>query len=58
MVRHVEENYSELWKKIEWKKLRKNLFRLQCILYKATREKDRKRVNNLQKLILRSRSAR
>ncbi|KYC38268.1 RNA-directed DNA polymerase [Scytonema hofmannii PCC 7110] len=58
MVRHVENNYSELWKKLAWKKLRKNLFRLQSRLYKASRENDRKRVNNLQKLILRSRSAR
>jgi group II intron reverse transcriptase/maturase len=58
MVRHVEINYSELWKKLPWKKFRKNLFRLQCRLYKAIRANDPKRVNNLQKLILKSRSAR
>jgi group II intron reverse transcriptase/maturase len=57
MVRHVE-NYSESWEKLAWKKLRKNLFRLQCRLYKAIRANNRKRVLNLQKLILRSRSAR
>jgi group II intron reverse transcriptase/maturase len=57
MVGHVE-NYSESWEKLAWKKLRKNLFRLQCRLYKAIRAKNRKRVLNLQKLILRSRSAR
>ncbi len=57
MVRHVE-NYSESWEKLPWKKFRKNLFRLQCRLYKAIRANNRKRVLNLQKLILRSRSAR
>ena len=49
---------SELWKNLPWKKLRKNLFRLQCRLWKAVRVGDRKRANNLQKLILKSRSAR
>ena len=49
---------SELWKKLPWKKFRKNLFRLQCRLWKAIRVGDRKRANNLQKLILKSRSAR
>ncbi len=57
MVRHIE-NYSELWISIPWKKLRKNLFRLQCRLWKAIRSGDRKRANSLQKLILKSRSAR
>jgi retron-type reverse transcriptase len=49
---------SELWKNLPWKKFRKNLFRLQCRLWKAVRVGDRKRINNLQKLILKSRSAR
>lgn len=49
---------SELWKNLPWKKLRKNLFRLQCRLWKAVREGDQKRANSLQKLILKSRSAR
>jgi len=49
---------SELWLNLPWKKLRKNLFRLQCRLWKAVREGDRKRANCLQKLILKSRSAR
>jgi group II intron reverse transcriptase/maturase len=51
-------NDSELWKSLPWKKLRKNLFRLQCRLWKAVRVGDRKRTNNLQKPILKSRSAR
>ncbi|MGH7999204.1 MAG: reverse transcriptase N-terminal domain-containing protein [Brasilonema sp.] len=49
---------SELWKNLPWKKLRKELFRLQCRLWKAIREGDQKRANSLQKLILKSRSAR
>ncbi|MGJ5672480.1 MAG: reverse transcriptase domain-containing protein [Nostochopsis sp.] len=57
MVGHID-NYSELWVNIPWRKLRKNLFRLQCRLWKAIREGDKKRANSLQKLILKSRSAR
>jgi group II intron reverse transcriptase/maturase len=49
---------SELWKNLPWKKFRKNLFRLQCRVWKAIRVGDRKRANSLQKLILKSRSAR
>ncbi len=50
--------HSESWKKLPWKKFRRNLFRLQCRLWKAVRVGDRSRANKLQKLILRSRSAR
>ena len=51
-------NHSELWKSLPWRKLRKDLFRLQVRLFKAVREGDTKRTRNLQKLILKSRSAR
>lgn len=54
----TENSCSELWKKLPWRKLRKNLFRLQCRLWKAIRANDRKRALSLQKLILKSRSAR
>ncbi len=57
MVRH-EINFSELWQKLPWKKLRRNLFRLQTRLFKAIRENDRVRAKNLQKLILKSSAAR
>lgn len=50
--------HSELWKSLQWRKLRKNLFRLQVRLFKAVRANDAKRVRNLQRLILKSRSAR
>lgn len=50
--------YSERWKGIPWKKFRKNLFRLQHRVWKAIRVGDMARVRSLQKLILRSLSAR
>lgn len=53
----ASDRHSELWKNLSWRKLRKNLFRLQCRLWKAIRANDRKRALNLQKLILKSRSA-
>jgi RNA-directed DNA polymerase len=59
MIRHMADSSdSESWKRLPWKKFRKNLFRLQCRLWKAIRVGNRKRANNLQKLILKSRSAR
>ncbi len=60
MVRHIgsKTEYSELWKKIPWKKLRKNLFRLQRRLFKAIQAGDKRRARNLQKLILKSFAAR
>lgn len=50
--------HSELWKNLPWRQLRKNLFRLQIRLFKAMRVGDMKRVRSLQKLILKSWSAR
>ena len=49
---------SELWKKTNWKKLRRNLFRLQVRVYKAIRAGDRRKAKSLQKLILKSYAAR
>ncbi len=34
---------SELWKKLPWKKLRRNLFRLQVRVYKAIRAGDKRK---------------
>lgn len=58
MVRHKAINFSELWKKLPWKKFRQNLFRLQRRVWKAVREGNMAKARNLQKLILKSRSAR
>ena len=51
-------NFSELWKNLNWTKIRKVVFRLQIRLFKARRTGDSARVRNIQNLILRSRSAR
>lgn len=50
--------YSELWKTQQWKNHRKVLFRLQCRVFKAVRDGNIAKAKNLQKLILKSRSAR
>ena len=55
MVRHSKT--SESWKKLPWKKFRKNLFRLQKRVYKAVRTGDIRKAKSLQKLILKSTSA-
>ena len=55
MIRHSKT--SESWKKLPWKKFRKNLFRLQRRVYKAVRAGDIRKAKSLQKLILRSTSA-
>ncbi len=57
MVRHMS-SHSESWRKLNWKKFRRNLFRLQVRLWKAIRAGDKARARNLQKLVLRSQSAR
>jgi RNA-directed DNA polymerase len=57
MVRHSS-NASELWKKLPWKKFRVNLFRLQKRVYKAVQVGHKRKARSLQKLILKSQSAR
>ena len=57
MIRHSE-NTSESWKNLNWKKFRKDLFRLQCRVFKAIRAGDKRKALSLQKLILKSSSAR
>ena len=57
MVRH-DRNISELWKSLPWKKFRANLFRLQKRVFKAIQVGDKRKAMSLQKLILKSRSAR
>ena len=53
MVRHSN-NASELWKNIPWRKLRRDLFRLQCRVFKAIQVGDKRKAKYLQKLILKS----
>jgi len=39
---------------LKWKKFRKDLFRLQCRVFKAIRAGDKRKALSLQKLILKS----
>ncbi len=57
MIRHSN-NTSESWKNLNWKKFRKDLFRLQCRVFKAIREGNKRKTLSLQKLILKSKAAR
>lgn len=57
MIRHMY-RHSESWKTLPWKKFRRNLFRLQTRIYKAIRAGDKRKAMSLQKLILKSSSAR
>ena len=51
--RHIED-----WKALPWKKIERNVFRLQQRIYRAERRGDWKCVHNLQRLMLQSWSAR
>ena len=57
MIRHSFHT-SESWKALPWKKFRRNLFRLQKRVYKAVQVGDKRKARSLQKLILKSTSAR
>lgn len=57
MIRHSCKT-SESWKKLNWKKFRKDLFRLQSRVFKAIRVGDKRKALSLQKLILKSFAAR
>ncbi len=57
MIRHSH-TASESWKKLPWKKFRRNLFRLQKRVFKAVRAGDKRKALSLQKLILKSKAAR
>lgn len=50
--------HTENWKTLPWKQIRRNVYRLQQRIYRATRRGDWKRVHSLQRLLLRSWSAR
>jgi RNA-directed DNA polymerase len=49
--------HSELWKNLPWKKFQQDLFRLQRRVFKAIQVGDQRKARNLQKLILKSQSA-
>ena len=53
-----EPTRTEDWKTIPWKKFQRNVFRIQKRIYQAQLRGDFKRVRRLQRLLLRSYSAR
>ena len=57
MIRHSYKT-SESWRALPWKKFRRNLFRLQKRVYKAVQVGNKRKARLLQKLILKSTSAR
>ncbi len=57
MIRHSYKT-SESWRALPWKKFRRNLFRLQKRVFKAVQVGDKRKARSLQKLILKSTSAR
>jgi RNA-directed DNA polymerase len=57
MIRHSYKT-SESWRALPWKKFRRNLFRLQKRVYKAVLVGNKRKARLLQKLILKSTSAR
>lgn len=46
------------WKNIPWKKLERNVFKLQKRIYQASLNQDRKKVHRLQRLLMKSQSGR
>ena len=51
-------NPSEEWAELPWRKLEQHLYRLQKRIFKASERGDLKTVHKLQKLLMKSRSAR
>ncbi len=51
-------SYSDNWEFTDWKKLQKDLFRLQKRIFKAIREENKAKAKRLQKLLLSSYAAR
>ncbi len=49
---------TEDWRTLPWKAIQRNVFRLQRRIYRAAHRNDVKQVHNLQRLLLRSWSAR
>ena len=46
------------WKTIDWKRIERNVFKLQKRIYRASMQNDRKKLHKLQRLLMKSRSAR
>src|SRR6185369_9311024 len=46
------------WETIPWKRIERNVFKLQKRIYQASKQNDRKKVHRLQRLLMKSRSGR
>jgi RNA-directed DNA polymerase len=46
------------WKTLPWKRIERNVFKLQKRIYQASMQNDRKKVHKLQRLLMKSRSGR
>ena len=57
MAKHIEQFNSESWRTLNWKKIQRQVFRLQRKIYKAIREGDVAKAKCFQKLLMRSYSA-
>lgn len=57
MAKHIEKLNSESWRTLNWKKIQRQVFRLQRKIYKAIREGDVVKAKRFQKLLMRSYSA-
>ncbi|KKL61433.1 hypothetical protein LCGC14_2195370 [marine sediment metagenome] len=60
MCESIEQNKGRVvdWENIQWDVFKRHVRRLQERIFRATRDKDWARVKNLQKLLVRSHSAR
>lgn len=55
---HIRRQRTEDWETLPWKQYQRNVYRLQRRIYQAARQGDWRRVHKLQRLLLRSWSAR
>src|SRR5713226_2531194 len=56
--RQETDEASETWKKVPWKKLEQHVFRIQKRIYRARQRGETRKVEKLQKLLMKSKSAR
>src|SRR5260370_39516291 len=52
------EGASVAWKNLPWKKLEQHVFRLQKRIYRASQHGEKRKVEKLQKLLMKSQTAR
>jgi RNA-directed DNA polymerase len=54
----ISEPESETWKAIPWRKLEQHVFRIQKRIYRASQQGNKRKVQKLQKLLMKSEAAR